>query len=138
MKAFFEKTLPDCNVCTSNLTLSTDNAKASLTVDSSNETFSTLQLDTIDNSNIINAGLSRGGLHLSSQGLRKLAISFTKKIKRSWQVVHSFHKKSFNSDFSQKSKMLSQEVKDMEAQISLALHIILMIYMKSDFKIQKG
>ena len=34
-----------------------------------------------DNSNISNAGLSRRGLHLNSQGLDKLAINFIKKIK---------------------------------------------------------
>ena len=31
LKAFVEKTLPDCNACNSNLTLRTDNAKPSLT-----------------------------------------------------------------------------------------------------------
>ena len=34
-----------------------------------------------DNSNTCNAGLSRRGLHLNSQGLDKLAINFIKKIK---------------------------------------------------------
>ena len=34
-----------------------------------------------DNSNTSNAGLSRRGLHLNSQGLGKLAINFIKKIK---------------------------------------------------------
>ena len=81
LKAFVEKALPDCNVCISNLTLRTDNAKASLTVNNVNQHLSTLQLDIIDNSNISNAGLSRGGLHLNSQGLGKLAINFIKKIK---------------------------------------------------------
>ena len=81
LKAFVEKALPDCNVCISNLTLRTDNAKASLTVNNVNQHLSTLQLEIIDNSNISNAGLSRGGLHLNSQGLGKLAINFTKKIK---------------------------------------------------------
>ena len=75
LKEFVEKALPDCNVCISNLTLRTDNVKASLPVNNVN------QLDIIDNSNISNAGLSRGGLHLNSQGLGKLAISFIKKIK---------------------------------------------------------
>ena len=56
LKAFVEKTLPDCNVCISNLTLRTDNEKASLTVNSLNEHSSTLQLGIIDNSNINNAG----------------------------------------------------------------------------------
>ena len=56
LKAFVEKTLPDCNVCISNLTLRTDNEKASLTVNSLNEHLSTLQLGIIDNSNINNAG----------------------------------------------------------------------------------
>ena len=81
LKAFFEKALPDCNVCISNLTLRTDNVKASLTVNNVNQYLSTLQLDIIDNSNISNAGLSYGGLHLNSQGLGKLAINFIKKIK---------------------------------------------------------
>ena len=76
LKAFVEKALPDCNVCISNFTLRTDNAKASLTVNNVNQHLSTLQLDSIDNSNISNAGLSRGGLHLNSQGLGKLAINF--------------------------------------------------------------
>ena len=80
LKAFVEKALPDCNVCISNLTLRTDNAKASLTVNNVNQHLSTLQLDIIDNSNISNTGLSRGGLHLNSQGLSKLAINFIKKI----------------------------------------------------------
>ena len=71
-------TLADLNVCISNLTLRTDNAKASLGVNNLNEHLSTLQLDIIDNSN---TGLSRGGLHLNSQGLGKLAINFIKKIK---------------------------------------------------------
>ena len=81
LKAFVEKALPDCNACISNLTLRTDNAKASLTVNNVNQHLSTLQLDIIDSSNISNAGLSRGGLHLNSQGLGKLAINFIKKIK---------------------------------------------------------
>ena len=76
MKAFVEKTLPDCDVCISNLTLRTDNAKSSLTVNNVNQRLSALQLDITDNSNISNAGLSRGGLHLNSQGLGKLAINF--------------------------------------------------------------
>ena len=57
---FVEKALPDCNVCISNLTLRTDNAKASLTVNV-NQHLSTLQFEIIDNSDISNAGLSRGG-----------------------------------------------------------------------------
>ena len=71
LKAFVEKTLSGCNVCISNVTLRADNAKASLTSNNSNEHLSTLQLDIIDKSNISNAGLSRGGLHLNSQGLGK-------------------------------------------------------------------
>ena len=81
LKAFVEKTLPDCNVCISNLTLRTDNAKASITVNNLNEHLSTLQLDIIGNSNINNAGLSCGGLHLNSPGLGKLAINLIKKTK---------------------------------------------------------
>ena len=81
LKGFVEKVLPDCNLCISNLTLRTDNAKALLTVNNVNQHLSTLQLDIIDNNNISNAGLSRGGLHLNSQGLGKLSISFIKKIK---------------------------------------------------------
>ena len=41
-----------------------------------NEHLPTLQLDIIDNSNISNAKLSRGELHLNSQGLGKLAIKY--------------------------------------------------------------
>ena len=81
LKGFVEKVLTDCNLCVSNLTLRTDNAKASLIVNNVNQHLSTLQLDIIDNNNISNAGLSRGGLHLNSQGLGKLSISFIKKIK---------------------------------------------------------
>ena len=81
LKAFVEKTLSDCNVFISNLTLRTVNVKASLTVTNVNQHLSTLKLGIIDNSNISNAGLSRGGLHLNSQGLGKLAINFIKKIK---------------------------------------------------------
>ena len=80
-KAFVEKAFLDCKVCISNLTLRTDNVKASLTVNNVNQYLSTLQLDIIDNSNISNAGLSRGELHLNSQGLVKLAIHFIKNIK---------------------------------------------------------
>ena len=101
LKAFVEKALPDCNVCISNLTLRTDNAKASLTVNNVNQHLSTLQLDIIDNSNISNARV-RGGLHLNSQGMGKLAINFINKIKnfkRSWQVAGSFHKNYFDCDF---------------------------------------
>ena len=79
LKAFAEKALPDCHVFISNLTLRQDNA--SLTVNNVNQHLSTLQLDIINNSNISNAGLGRGGLHLNSQGLGKLAINFIKKIK---------------------------------------------------------
>ena len=81
LKGFVEKVLPDCNLCVSNLTLRTDNAKVSLIVNNVNQHLSTLQLDIIDNNNISNAGLSHGGLHLNSQGLGKLSISFIKKIK---------------------------------------------------------
>ena len=81
LKAFVQKDLPGCNVWISNLTLRTDNAKASLTVNNVNQHLSTLQLEIIDNSNISNAGLTRGGLHLNSQGLGKLPINFIKKIK---------------------------------------------------------
>ena len=61
LKAFVEKALLDCNVCISNLILRTDIAKASLTVNNVNQYLSTLLLDIINNSNIINAGLSCGG-----------------------------------------------------------------------------
>ena len=81
LKAFVKEALLDCNVCISNLTLRTDNAKASLTVNNFNQHLSTLQVDIIDSSNISNPGLSRGGLHLKSQGLGKLGINFIKKIK---------------------------------------------------------
>ena len=37
LKAFVEKALPYCNFCISNLTLRTDNAKASLTVNNVNQ-----------------------------------------------------------------------------------------------------
>ena len=66
LKAFVKKALPDCNVCISNLTLKADNAKASITVNNVNQHLSTLKLDIIDNSNISNARLSRGGLHVNS------------------------------------------------------------------------
>ena len=81
LKPFVERALPDCNVCISNLTLRTDNAKASLTVNNVNQHLSTLQLDSIDNINISNTGLSRGELHLNNQGLSILAVNFIKKIK---------------------------------------------------------
>ena len=55
LKTFVEKALPDCNVCISNLTLKTDIAKASLTVNNVNQHLSTLQLEIMDNSNISNA-----------------------------------------------------------------------------------
>ena len=77
----------------------------------------------MDNRNISNAELGRGGLYLNSQG--KLAINFIEKIKSfktSWQVAGSFHNKFFDCDFSQKPSTL--------------LHLILMIYMKSGLKIQ--
>ena len=99
LKAFIQKALSDCNVCISNLTLRTDHAKASLTVKNVSQHLPTLQLDIIYNSNIINTGLNRGGLHLNSQGLAKFAINFIKKIKsfkRSWQVTVSFHKNFFD------------------------------------------
>ena len=78
LKVFVEKVLPDCNVCISNLTLRTDNAKDSLTVNNVNQQFSKLQLNIIGNSNINNAGLSRRGLQLKSHGLDKLAINCIK------------------------------------------------------------
>ena len=81
LKAFVEKAFLDCNVCISSLILRTDNAKASLTVNNVNQHLSTVQLDTIDNSNIGNTGLSRGRLNLNSQGLGKLATNFIEKIK---------------------------------------------------------
>ena len=55
LKTFVEKALPDCNVYISNLTLKTDIAKASLTVNNVNQHLSTLQLEIMDNSNISNA-----------------------------------------------------------------------------------
>ena len=55
LTTFVEKALPDCNVCISNLTLKTDIAKASLTVNNVNQHLSTLQLEIMDNSNISNA-----------------------------------------------------------------------------------
>ena len=114
LKAFVEKALPDCNICISNLTLRANNAKASLTVNNVNQHLSTLQLDIIDNSNISNARV-RGGLHLNSQGMGKLAINFTNKIKnfkRSWQVPGSFHKNFFDCDFYQNSERSCAEVED--------------------------
>ena len=120
LKAFVEKPWPDCNACISNLTLRTDTATASLAVNNVNQRLLTLQLDIIDNSNISNAGLSRGGLHLNSQGLGKLAINFVKKIKsfkRSWQVVGSFRKNLFDCDFCQNNKISSRRLRRVEAQI---------------------
>ena len=61
LKAFVERALPDSKICISNFTLRTDNAKASLTVNNVNQDLATLQLDIIDNSNISNSELSRGG-----------------------------------------------------------------------------
>ena len=81
--------------------LRVNNAKASLTVNNVNQHLSPLQLDIIDNSNISNARV-RGGLHLNSQGMGKLAINLINKIKnfkRSWQVAGSFHKNYFDCDF---------------------------------------
>lgn len=79
LKAFVEKTLPDCF---SNSTLTTDNTKASLTVNNFSQQLSTLKLDIIHNSNNSNAGLlSFGGLDLNSQDLGKLTINFIKQIK---------------------------------------------------------
>ena len=75
---FVEKALPYYNICISNLTLRTDNAKASLAVNNVNQHLSILQLDIIDNSNISHAELGRGGSHLNIQGFRKLAINFIK------------------------------------------------------------
>ena len=72
------KALTYCNICISNLTLRTDNAKASLTVNNVNQHLSILQLDIIDNSNISNAELSRGRSYLNIQGFPKLAINFIK------------------------------------------------------------
>ena len=92
LKVFVEKTIPDCNACIFNLTLRTDNVKASLTINNFNEHLSILQLGIIDNNNISNAGLSREGLHLNSQRLGKLAILLRKlSFKRSWHVDCSFH-----------------------------------------------
>ena len=102
LKAFAEKVLLDFNVCISDLTLRTDNAKALLTVNDVKQHLSTLQLDIIHNSNISNDGLSRGGLHLYSKVLGKLAINFIKKtisFKRSCQVAGSSHKNFFDCDF---------------------------------------
>ena len=61
LKAFVERALPDSKICISNFTLRTDNAKASLTVNNVNQDLATLQLDIIDNSNISNSELRRGG-----------------------------------------------------------------------------
>ena len=101
---------PCWDVCISNLTLRTDNVKASLTITNINQHLSALQLSVIDNSNIGNAVSSRGELHLNSEGLGKLAISFIKKIKsfkRSLQVAGSFHNKFFDCGFSQNRNTLS-------------------------------
>ena len=79
--------------------LRTNNAKASLTVNNLNKHLSTLQLDIIDNSNIINAGLSRGGLPLNSQDLGKLAINFTNpKTTGGWGVNLVISFKSIHSE----------------------------------------
>ena len=82
LKAYVDKTLPDYSACISNLTLRTDNAKASLTVNNVSQHLSMLQLNIIDNSDISYVRLSRGGLHLSNQGSSKLVINFIKKIKK--------------------------------------------------------
>ena len=80
MKAFVERALPDSKICISSFTLKTDNAKASLTVNNVNQDLATLKLDIIDNSNISNSEMRRGGLHLNRQILGKLDINFIKKI----------------------------------------------------------
>ena len=52
---------------------------------------------------------------MNSQGLGKLTVNFIRKIKRfkrSWQVAGSFHKKFFDCDFSQNSKISCLEVED--------------------------
>ena len=101
---------PCWDVCISNLTLRTDNAKASHTITNIKQHLSTLQLSVIDNSNIGNAFLSRGELHLNSEGLGKLPINFIKKIKSfktSLQLAGSFHNKFFDCDFPQNRNILS-------------------------------
>ena len=65
--------LPESNVVT-------DNGKASLTVIKTNE--HGLQMDIIDNGNITSNELNKGGLHLNSRGLGKLAINFIRRIKK--------------------------------------------------------
>ena len=93
----FEHTLPESNVVISNLISRTDNGKASLTVNKTNEHLHGLQMDIIDNGNIITSNeLKKGGLHLNLRGLGKLDINFIRRIKKfvTWRVIGSFHKAS--------------------------------------------
>ena len=82
LEKFIEHTLPDSNVVISNLITRTDNGKASLTVIKANEHLHGLQMDVIDNANITSNELNKGGLHLNTRGLGKLAFNFVRRIKK--------------------------------------------------------
>ena len=81
LKSAITKTLPNCQIISSQPTLRVDNGKAALTLHCLNEHFPELNLDIINNSNIKVKHIGQKGLHLNPKGKGRLALNFIRKIR---------------------------------------------------------
>ena len=76
LKQHLEKALPQSIIIISFPTLRTDNKKANYTLSKLQENLNLLNINSIDNSNIIESHLSKGGLHLNDKGKGRLAMNY--------------------------------------------------------------
>ena len=81
LKTFIQNSVPQRKVIISNVINSTDDCKASLTVENLNNHSNSLKRDIVDNSTIGKECLDKKGLHLTKRGTGKLAINFINKIR---------------------------------------------------------
>ena len=73
----------------SNIINRTDDGKASLLVENSNNHLNSLKLDIVDNSTVSKECLGKKGLHLTKRGAGKLAINFINRIRSLWRSSNS-------------------------------------------------
>ena len=91
LKTFIQNSVPQRKVIISNVINSTDDCKASLTVENLNNHSNSLKRDIVDNSTIGKECLDKKGLHLTKRGTGKLAINFINKIRSLWRSTNCFH-----------------------------------------------
>ena len=82
LKPNISKELPSCRLVLSKPIIRHDNGKANLTIRNVNKHLSAFQSECIENDNISSQHLGRKGLHLNPKCKDRLALNFTKEIRK--------------------------------------------------------